>query len=1332
MAYFPFDGNAIDMSGNGNVGTIYGGVSFVNGVNGAAAKFDGVNGYIEVPSSASLKPMNHFSVNLWLHVQNFTNQLSPVFIKGGSKVKSEAQRSYALWLQNTAPFLQLTSAGDGSGQIIHYAGIVDTGTWINYTGIIDRENHITSVYINGTLVFRGIDAYSSFNDNDNSLRFGWTQEIHSKYSPFCGKIDEARFYNRNLSDEEIKELYLKGTKNQIMTLNTISIDAFGDNFVSKGSGVQDCNDKLYISQFSDFRGWLGSRKVWISFDISALKNNGQLIDNASLLLTRAAWGNYSTNFIDVDVYGLLDCPEDSWGECNIDWWNAPGNSTSSRGTDEIKTTLLGKLIYINDVAGIGNQHAIYGKELVRFLNSDQNGIITIILAFNHSSPAVWTAYESSESGVPNFSIPKLLVNTLDDNNSCLSISPSNIIPINQSTNISREITLSNISTSVQTCTLQVLNSLDDINVTLNGSQYLNLNPGECYNIPVEINTAFPVPKIYNLLLRAHSGSCEPVYSDIFLKVLPPATPPLPDLFITSSDINLVDYQINGPALLNISVQNNGTAEATNIPLTIYRFNNLITTATIGSIKSGATQTIQVTIPMITPGEHLINVFVDSLQSIKELDKNNNETSKIIIVGGQSLHPGGILVMATLPNTVYTDALFNISGRTMYDINVDGVRYFDFPVKGGALTMTVSNNAGHSWVYNGTHSTISGDFSKILQAPVTTGDYTVTISATDQTLFGSRTISFTVIDRPEVIPPPPQPPLPPRTCGSGTWIWYPGEGIWNGSWGWTWNIFPSVPVPQKDISVYSENIHFSNSNPALGEEMTIFTEFKYWASSTTLDAANVPINIYVIRPGSEKIKVGSTIINKLSISAPENGSRFVYVDWKNDLDGVYIVEAEVDPSYAESNMKNNAATRAIIVGKYVINHGILSGQVTGHEGGMKDIGIELYDDYGMLRYTTTASNGFYLIDTLQAGIYTVKCVIPVGYASDTVSKSVEIIDQQVTTADFSLFIPEAPPVPNIDPLPDLSGECSVNATVVPTAIDRFGNTINGTTDDPISYTEQGEYTINWHFTDVSGNTTTQTQSVFIKDNYPPEVETLPVLISDCSVIISSPPTAEDNCGGIITGTATSSLPLIFDQQGTFIVNWTFSDGHGNSSKLTQTIVVADNLAPVPDILDLPDISGTGSVSVTVIPTATDNCIGSVNGATTDPLTYNQPGTYTITWSYSDGHGNNSSQQQKIIVIPDVPIESCVSNLAARAKQNKIQLTWAHNGSSIYQIYRSEESATSGFSEIATTSSTYSTYLDEGLTAGKTYWYKVTSDGSCSNSKVVSAIPQYRTVRINNRQ
>jgi hypothetical protein len=75
---------------------------------------------------------------------------------------------------------------------------------------------------------------------------------------------------------------------------------------------------------------------------------------------------------------------------------------------------------------------------------------------------------------------------------------------------------------------------------------------------------------------------------------------------------------------------------------------------------------------------------------------------------------------------------------------------------------------------------------------------------------------------------------------------------------------------------------------------------------------------------------------------------------------------------------------------------------------------------------------------------------------------------------------------------------------------------------------------------------------------------------------------------------------------------------------------------------------------------------------------------------------------------VVYEHEVLNFQARVKGTKVQLTWTHLGGGktwSYQVFRSETGPNQGFSLIGTTGSTYSTYLDSGLTVGKTYWYRI---------------------------
>ncbi|WP_299339542.1 hypothetical protein, partial [uncultured Psychroserpens sp.] len=98
------------------------------------------------------------------------------------------------------------------------------------------------------------------------------------------------------------------------------------------------------------------------------------------------------------------------------------------------------------------------------------------------------------------------------------------------------------------------------------------------------------------------------------------------------------------------------------------------------------------------------------------------------------------------------------------------------------------------------------------------------------------------------------------------------------------------------------------------------------------------------------------------------------------------------------------------------------------------------------------------------------------------------------------------------------------------------------------------------------------------------------------------------------------------QGTFVINWTFDDGNGNSIVVPQNVIINDVTNPV--IPTLSDIIGECSATATA-PTTTDNCSGTLTGTTSDPVTYNSQGTYTINWTFDDGNGNSIVVPQNVI-------------------------------------------------------------------------------------------------------
>ena len=140
---------------------------------------------------------------------------------------------------------------------------------------------------------------------------------------------------------------------------------------------------------------------------------------------------------------------------------------------------------------------------------------------------------------------------------------------------------------------------------------------------------------------------------------------------------------------------------------------------------------------------------------------------------------------------------------------------------------------------------------------------------------------------------------------------------------------------------------------------------------------------------------------------------------------------------------------------------------------------------------------------------------------------------------------------LENLPVINAECSALVSV-PSAIDNCAGLINGFTNDPTEFNEQGTFYIKWTYKDGNGNNSYQKQIVIIEDVTPPVVSMLnDIVIQACQTILT-PPIAEDNCAGWITGRTTTEFPI--RTPGMHTVVWTFDDGNGNIATANQNVQV----------------------------------------------------------------------------------------------------------------------------------------------------------------------------------
>ena len=212
VAYYPFNGNAKDESGNGNNGTVNGATLTVdrNGGAGSAYSFDG-NDYVAILDSSLLEyeAGSSLSISAWIKVSDIASR--GVIYSNYRCV----QESFYFEVTPDGRIIRLETR-DPDSVIIELGEALNDSSldrWIHLTGVRDYDSERVSFYINGTLVATEADTRAGGFSQPGAPGQHWIGAMGSCDNPFApqyhfiGNIDDLRIYNRALSAEEVKALY---------------------------------------------------------------------------------------------------------------------------------------------------------------------------------------------------------------------------------------------------------------------------------------------------------------------------------------------------------------------------------------------------------------------------------------------------------------------------------------------------------------------------------------------------------------------------------------------------------------------------------------------------------------------------------------------------------------------------------------------------------------------------------------------------------------------------------------------------------------------------------------------------------------------------------------------------------------------------------------------------------------------------------------------------------------------------------------------------------------------------------------------------------------------
>jgi hypothetical protein len=194
---------ANDMSTYGNNGTLQGDPQWVIGHLVGALRFDGVGDYVEVPHASILTVDNEVTVMAWINAQRHNSA-------GGDwqaiLAKSNNPRSYSFYTY-TSGTLHFSTTSGGAYVGSTSSGQVPLNAWVHVCAMVSGGQHV--YYINGQPAGTFQSGINLPGTADTAtVRIGTTHENNN--NNFLGMIDDARIYNRALTQAEVREAMLGG------------------------------------------------------------------------------------------------------------------------------------------------------------------------------------------------------------------------------------------------------------------------------------------------------------------------------------------------------------------------------------------------------------------------------------------------------------------------------------------------------------------------------------------------------------------------------------------------------------------------------------------------------------------------------------------------------------------------------------------------------------------------------------------------------------------------------------------------------------------------------------------------------------------------------------------------------------------------------------------------------------------------------------------------------------------------------------------------------------------------------------------------------------------
>ena len=226
LGYWPFNGNANDLSGNSYDGTVNGATLTTDrfGNANAAYSFNGISDYI---STANINLHDTATISVWVNpfldaAGNNSWGYSASLVDQNQDANGNS--SYGLYYNNTADhglYAATGWSGNSTTEMLSHVNL-SLNNW--HHCVLTLNNGTGKLYMDGVLIITQ-SGLASTSQTSNVLLFGkapWA----SNGNVFNGKLDDIRIYDRPLNSSDVTALYSESICYQTITVtDTLIINA---------------------------------------------------------------------------------------------------------------------------------------------------------------------------------------------------------------------------------------------------------------------------------------------------------------------------------------------------------------------------------------------------------------------------------------------------------------------------------------------------------------------------------------------------------------------------------------------------------------------------------------------------------------------------------------------------------------------------------------------------------------------------------------------------------------------------------------------------------------------------------------------------------------------------------------------------------------------------------------------------------------------------------------------------------------------------------------------------------------------------------------------------